>query len=264
MRPINLIPEGERRRRQGGAGRTGPLAFVVVGALLLALVGVVALVTTSNKVSDRESELASLTIRTEAAQTRAERLVPFAAFHEVKTQRTATVSELADNRFNWSRTLQELSLVMPRFVVLASISGSSGGKNSIAGPSLEVSGCAKSQTRVAQMVAALKRIDGVTRVGLPASGQPPKGSEAGSGSGETDCPFKVAFVAVAAFDGAPLPADSSGTEAAEAEVAAAAESTESSEGESSGSTEGPEESTETSPDGSTTKTTVQTESVPPK
>jgi Tfp pilus assembly protein PilN len=273
VRPINLIPEQERRR-QGGAGRTGPLAFIVIGALFIALAGVVALVITSNQVSERESELASLKVRTAGAQARADRLSPFADFNEVKEQRTETISELADSRFDWSRVLHELSLVMPRWVILDKISGSAGAGiegaeaggdlgASIKGPSLSLTGCAKSQTRVAQFVAALKRIDGVTRVGLNASGIGVAGGE-GSGGSEgggslegSSCSGPLQFAVVIAFDGAPLPVDSS-----EAASSSESESTESSSEGESESAGGSEETTETSASGSTTKTT--TESIPPK
>jgi Tfp pilus assembly protein PilN len=274
MRPINLIPEQERRR-QGGAGRTGPLAFIVIGALFIALAGVVILVISSNQVSERESELASLQVRTVAAKQRADRLAPFASFNEVKEQRTETIRELADNRFNWSRVLHELSIVMPRWVILTKVKGSSGKSSgesaeggiasSIKGPSLTVEGCAKNQTRVAQMIAALHRIGGVTRVGLsksvlrfPAESTSETGG--GESQSETDChsaPGLFGFVAVAAFDGAPLPVEA--TEES-AEAVAEPESAESSEGESS-SGESPESTETTSSSGTTTTTT---ESIPPE
>jgi Tfp pilus assembly protein PilN len=275
VRPINLIPEQERRR-QGGAGRTGPLAFIVIGALVIALGGVVALVTTSNQISERESELASLKSRTAAAQARADRLAPFTSFDEVKEQRTETISELADNRFDWSRVLHELSLVMPRWVILREVSGSSGKSEgesggggstigqSIEGPSLSVIGCAKSQARVAQMVAALKQIDGVTRVGLGSSVKELTQGGEGSGGGSNCNPGAFGFDAVAAFDSAPLPVEA--TEAsAEPEATSeseSSESTESGEGETANASSGAEETTTTGSDGSTTK--VKTESVPPK
>ena len=270
MRPINLIPEHERRR-QGGAGRTGPLAFIVIGALLFALAGVIALVITSNQVSEKESEITTLQARAVAAKQRADRLIPFASFNEVKQQRTQTITELADNRFDWSRVLHELSLVMPRWVILTKITGSSGQTaegtsqggigSTIKGPALTVYGCGKSQTRVAQMVTALKRIDGVTRVGLSksvlrfpsesSSGESSGGSE---GEGEGECSAGTySFNAVAAFDAAPLPVESA--EGVAEPATSESESSESSESEST-------ETTETTSTGGTTTTT--TEAVPPK
>jgi Tfp pilus assembly protein PilN len=276
MRPINLIPEQERRH-DGGAGRTGPLAFIVVGALLFALAGVVALVITSNQVSERESEITSLQARTVAAKQRADRLSAFTSFDEIKEQRVQTITELADNRFDWSRVLHELALVMPRWVILTKITGSSGqieGESgtsgiggTIKGPALTVYGCGKSQTRVAQMVTAMKQIDGVTRVGLnksvlrfPAESSGSSGGSEGEGEGEGECPPGLyTFEAVAAFDAAPLPV---GVGEATAVAASEPESTESSESESSSGSEEASETTETTSTGTTTKTT--TETIPPK
>jgi len=276
VRPVNLIPEGERRRH-GGAGRTGPLAFIVVGALVIALAGVMALVVTSDQVSERESELASLKGREVALKARADRLAPFAEFDEVKDQRTETISELADSRFDWSRVLHELSLVMPRWVLLTGISGSAGagiggaeGGNalgsSIKGPSLSVAGCARSQTRVAQMIAALRRIDGVTRVGLGSSGLEVNGKEGSGSSGSSGgkCSAGYAFTAIAAFDGAPLPVDS--TEATTPVETSGSESTEGESGksESGSSSSGSEEAGGSSSGGSTGTSSVTTKAVPPK
>jgi Tfp pilus assembly protein PilN len=276
MRPINLIPE-QQRRRQGGAGRTGPVAFLVVGALLIALLGVVALVTTSNQVSERESEVSSLTARTSVARARADRLGSFIKFDEVKQQRTRTVTELADNRFNWSRVLNELALVMPRWVVLSKIKASSGANGTSAaeseseglsagvpGPTLNITGCAKSQTRVAQMVTALQRIAGVTRVGLTKSvlrfPAESGGGESSEASEENKClPGNYSFAVVAVFDGAPLPVGAS--EASAVEAAVAPEATESAETTEPESSTGGEATAETTTSGTTTTTT---ESIPPE
>ena len=45
MRPVNLIPPEQRRGEQAPL-RTGPLPYIVVGALVAVLVGVTALVLT--------------------------------------------------------------------------------------------------------------------------------------------------------------------------------------------------------------------------
>jgi hypothetical protein len=52
MRPVNLIP-AEDRRGEHAPLRTGPLAYVVLGALVALLVGVTALVLTGNQISER-------------------------------------------------------------------------------------------------------------------------------------------------------------------------------------------------------------------
>src|SRR5664279_4151091 len=106
MRPVNLIPKEERRDRS--VSRTGPLAYIVVAGLVLLLAGVAVLVTSSNQISERESELATLTARKAVVQAKADQLAPYAKFQAVERQRTATISELADSRFDWPRVIREL------------------------------------------------------------------------------------------------------------------------------------------------------------
>jgi hypothetical protein len=118
-------------------------------------------------------------------------------------------------------------------------------RSSIAGPALEINGCAKGQEGVAGFVTALKEIDGVTRVGIQSSALPKEGSSAESGGGSSegggggsDCRtrnFIAQFQMVVAFDAAPVPATATEAEATEA---APEESSEGSEESSESSTEG--------------------------
>jgi Tfp pilus assembly protein PilN len=227
MRPVNLVHEEQRRRRPGaGAGRTGPLPFIVVGALAALLLGVALVVLAGNQISESKAEVAELETRKEAAIARADRLQPYVAFRELEQQRTATVASLAESRFDWVRTMRQLSLIIPPDVWLtqltASASGeaSSGGSGSIAGPSLEISGCAKGQDAVAGFVASLKQIDGVTRVGLSESSLTEAEAGGGSEGGCSGAPFLAQFDLTVAFDAAPpalTAASEAETEAAEPE-----------------------------------------------
>jgi Tfp pilus assembly protein PilN len=245
MRPVNLIPKDERPGRRHS--RTGPLAYIVIAGLFALLAGVVVLVLSSNQISERESELTELTAQKVAAQARADRLEPYAKFQQVARQRTATISQLADSRFDWPSVLRQFSLIVPKYVLLTKMIGSAGqglsesggGESSggstlagqIKGPSLSLEGCAANQKRVAALVASLRQIDGVTRVGLSSSVReiPEPGSSSG---GSNQCaPGLAVFSVVVAFDAAPASPDS----AAEGEVAVAPTSEESSESESSGS-----------------------------
>jgi Tfp pilus assembly protein PilN len=203
MRPINLIPPEERRARDG-ASRTGPIAFVLVGALALLLIGVVMVVSASNDISDREAEVGKLEAQKAEAVAAAEELAPYASFQQVAEARTETVSSLADSRFDWARMIRELSLVLPSGVYLSSLTGSAGGGESeVSGPSLTLSGCASGQEGVAVFVSALKEIDGVTRVGLQNSALAEgEGGETAAGG---FCQFgnKALFDILVAFDAAP-------------------------------------------------------------
>ena len=69
MRPVNLIP-AEDRHDGHGPMRTGPVPYLLVGALVAALLGVTALVLTSNQIADSRAEVVQL--KREDGQTMAE------------------------------------------------------------------------------------------------------------------------------------------------------------------------------------------------
>lgn len=252
MRPINLIP-ADQRRGTNAPMRTGPMPYLVVGTLALALVGVALLVLAGNQVTEREAEVAQLEREDAAAKARAEELSAFTQFRSLQEQRAQTISSLADSRFDWERVMRELALILPDDAWLVTLNataspnsgaggeGSSGGaslRGSIPGPALELQGCASGQEAVAGFVTALKDIDGVTRVGVESSelGEEESGvaaaggGEAAAGGGNEDCQtrdFIAQFSIVVAFDAAPVPPSTT-----EAPVATApAEETEADEGE---------------------------------
>jgi Tfp pilus assembly protein PilN len=224
MRPVNLIPSDERRG-DSAPMRTGHLVYVLLGGLAVLLLGVVAVAMTSKQISDREAHKSSLGQELQRETARANSLAAFSSFRAVQEQRLATVSSLAQSRFDWQRVLHELALVLPSEVHVSSLTGSvspqaqvqGGGTTSlrgnISGPALEISGCAPSQDAVAGFVSDLEDIDGVTRVGLNSSGiASDSGSSATSSSGGTGgsalCvagPRTFNFEAVVAFDAVATP-----------------------------------------------------------
>jgi Tfp pilus assembly protein PilN len=239
VRPINLIPDEERR--SGVVARTGPVAYLIVGALGVLLIGVVMLVLFNNSIHDREGEVARLETEKTAAVAEAQKLSAYSSFKQVSEDRTRTIAELADSRFDWVRVIRQLSLVLPGDVYFESLAASGGGgEEGIAGPSLNITGCADGQPAVAGFVAALKEIDGVTRVELNNS-TVNEGSGEGGGGAETPCskPGVARFEMIVAFDAAPPSPDSAGStvgESAESEESESSEEgseEESSEGESS-------------------------------
>jgi len=256
MRPVNLIPP-EQRRGDHAQLRTGPLMYVVLGALALVLIGVTMLVLTDNRIADSKAEVATLKREDAAAAAEAKKLAAFTQFRTLSEQRISTVRSLADSRFDWERVMRELSLVLPSNVWLTSLSasaspsasisgaegagGGSGLRGAVAGPALELSGCASGQEAVAEFVTALEDIDGVTRVGLGSSELASKSGEAGSGGGGTgDCrtrEFIAQFDLVIAFDAAPVPPEE-GEETVSATAAAETAPGESSEESSSEGSEG--------------------------
>jgi Tfp pilus assembly protein PilN len=247
MRPVNLIPP-EQRRGESSPLRTGPLPYVILGALVLAIAGVSALVLTENQISEHKDEIVTLKREDAIAQARAKRLTAYAQFQANTEQRILTVSSLANSRFDWERVMRELALILPSDVWLteltatatpsASVGGSSSAalRTGTAGPALALGGCARGQEGVAGFVTALKDIDGVTRVGVESSELASKEGEAGSGkSGGSDCRtrhFIAQFSIVVAFDAAPVPPEED-----EAGPASATEKAETTSSETSASSE---------------------------
>src|SRR4051794_31706184 len=256
MRPVNLLP-AELREGAHAPMRTGPIPYLLVGVLAAVLLGVVLLVLTGNQISERKSEVVQLKREDAAAVQEAKRLAAYTQFQTLHEQRLATITSLADSRFDWERVMRELSLILPHDVWLTELdasaspeseSGEGGGggalRGSVAGPALALSGCASGQEAVARFVTSLKDIDGVTRVGVESSelssqeegAGSAEGSEAGSGGCRTR-DFIAQFSLTVAFDAAPIPltAEGEGEAPATATETAAATSSEaeSSESESS-------------------------------
>ena len=232
MRPVNLIPP-EDRRGDKAPTRTGPLAYLVVAALAVGLLAVTAVVLTGNQISDRKAEKANLESQVSQAKAEGARLQPFADFASVQETRQLTVASLAQSRFDWERVLRELAIVIPDDVWLTGLtakvsssaqvasSGSTSsatasvGASNVEGPSLDIQGCAAGHHAVATFLAALRDVDGVTRVSVLKSEEPDTSSSGvasastGSASPSADCAsrnFISQFEVVAAFDAAQLSA----------------------------------------------------------
>jgi Tfp pilus assembly protein PilN len=222
MRPVNLIPPEERPGSRKPL-RSGPLAYIVVGALAAAVIAITALVVTENSISDKKAEVTQLEAEQAQITAKAQELSAYTQFDTVSEQRLATITELADSRFDWPRILHELSLVIPANVQLTSLSGNvssgtaAGGagvglRSAVAGPALEMVGCTTSQAGVADFIEALKTIDGVTRVGFQGSSMNSSGGNATTaGSCASD---GAQFQLVAAFDAAPVATVEAGGEVA--------------------------------------------------
>ena len=113
MRPVNLIPP-EDRRGQHAPLRTGPLAYIVVGALVAAPAG------RHGAGPHRQPDLRQQERGRQAEARRRggearepQRLAAYTQFRDLREQRVATVTSLADSRFDWERVMRELALVLP-------------------------------------------------------------------------------------------------------------------------------------------------------
>jgi Tfp pilus assembly protein PilN len=244
MRPVNLIPPDEQRGERSSL-RTGSLIYVLLAGLTVLLLAIVAVALTSKQVSDRKAEKASLEQELQQETARANSLAAFANFRAVQETRAATVTSLAQSRFDWTRVLHELSLVLPENISLSNLTGtvspdvsldSTGGgtssgsgtdlRSNIPGPALQISGCGPDQDAVAGFVSALEDIDGVTRVGLSSSAvQSSDGSSsAGTTGGESKCiagPQTYNFEITVAFDAVPAPSTATAVPSVPSSVAPA-------------------------------------------
>lgn len=232
MRPVNLIPKDERRGDRA-AMRTGVFSYVLIGALVAAVLGAAALALTGKQISDRKSEIAGLQVQEQQAQAKAQSLNAFIGFRAAQESRSGTIVSLAQSRFDWQRVLNEFARVIPSNVWFVQIAGTVDPTVSVPegpdlqtrdqapGPALELEGCAPNQDAVAGLIANLQEIDGVTRVGLESSEQADQVSSSAaspttgdSNATNTDCrtrAFITQFKIVVAFDGVPAPATATAT-----------------------------------------------------
>jgi Tfp pilus assembly protein PilN len=172
--------------------------------------------------------VATLQVEEQRAEAKAQSLQAFANFRAVQQQRSTTITSLAQSRFDWQRVINELARVIPSNIWLVQLAGTANPqvtltdspeiqiRDDVAGPALELVGCAPNQDAVAGLVSALEEIDGVTRVGLQQSGKADDDSTTGgsavtSGSGQdtnSECrtnPHIPKFEIVVAFDSVPMP-----------------------------------------------------------
>jgi Tfp pilus assembly protein PilN len=174
MRPVNLLPNDQRRRGSGGS--TGNSAYIVLGvlAVLLAMVGFY--VFTSNQVNDRKSQAAEAKAKADSLETQARQLGAFTTFSTIKETRISSVRSVAGSRFDWERMMRELSRVLPDGMWLTSVdagvTGTDGGTASSSqdqassNPAARLVGCAPRQSEVAKMMVRLRQMHRVDSVDL--------------------------------------------------------------------------------------------------
>jgi Tfp pilus assembly protein PilN len=235
VRAVNLIPKDQL---PGGGPAAGRSQGAVYGVLVL-LGGLALLVFLYGKahrqVSSRTAEVAALNAKVQQAQASVSGLAPYTSFVALREEREHAVAALIDQRFDWAHVYHELGRVLPRGgASISSIDGtvgsstaggaaapgagasSTGGKISSSGPAatagggatpagsvptINLSGCATSQSEVAVILNRLRLIDGVNEVTLQSS---TKGNSGGASGASGSCPAgSPAFAVVLTFD--PLP-----------------------------------------------------------
>ncbi len=126
MKAVNLIP-GEQRQGSGSlTGRSGGAALILLGVVAGLAVLILMYGSASHRISSQKGEVATLTAEASAIQARAGRLTPYTNFVSMADQRTQTVAQLVQARFDWSHALHELGRVLPAGTSLATLHGQVG------------------------------------------------------------------------------------------------------------------------------------------
>ena len=208
MRAVNLLPPDLRSGPKGsapavssGVENSGAGAFVVLGVLAFSVCALAAYVLAGNTVKDREAELAAATAKSAAVTQQVAALKPYADFESVANARVQTVTDLANSRFDWEQALRDLSRAVPADVTIASLKGDLGRRGRQRGGSRSAArsprrrsrstGCTYSQTKVAELMARLRNIDGVTRVSLSKSDK--EATTAGRHRGDRNAPSATGY-----------------------------------------------------------------------
>jgi Tfp pilus assembly protein PilN len=172
VKPVNLIPQDQRRRvASEGDGKGATIALGVLAGLL-AMVVVYVLI--SNTVTERKSDAKAASAEADRLEARASRQNSYTDFAQIAATRTQSVAGVAATRFDWERFMRELSHVMPAGSWLqsadASVSGdpSSGtgapaattatGTPVTPAPAANLIGCTPDQDDVARMMVRLRQL----------------------------------------------------------------------------------------------------------
>jgi Tfp pilus assembly protein PilN len=176
MKPVNLIPQDQRRRVREEADGKGAYAALAVLGVLLALV--VAYVLTSNQVTERKNEAAAVSAEADRLEAKAAEQANYTDFAQIAQTRLVAVAGIAGTRFDWERLMREVSLVMPEGSWLqttaASVAGDAAETSttttttapSAASPTATFVGCTPRQSDTARMMVRLRQMHRVADVEL--------------------------------------------------------------------------------------------------
>lgn len=220
-----------------------PATLGLLAGLVLILVAAVAYVSVHNTVTARKAQLAQLTTGVSewnAAASRWSSYVQLAQSHQAEL---ADVKGLVQGRYPWEHLLTQLAGLMPSQSQLTNLTATTSSASTTPTaastsaattpgaapasataapvPSIQLTGCAESQSMVAQTMDQLHRITGVTGVTLGSTTDTSAGSTGGSSAGN-GCGFPVQFTVSLTFGAAPTPG--TGTTAPSATGSSAASS----------------------------------------
>jgi Tfp pilus assembly protein PilN len=182
MKPVNLVPQDQRRRRPSEGSGKG--AHAVLGILSVLLAMAVFYVLTANSITEKESQAEQARIEADQLEAQAATKNSFTDFAEIAQTRAASVASVASTRFDWERLMRELSRVMPEGSWLTSASASVTGATDAAAtattpadpatadagaPSATLVGCTPKHSDVARMMVRLRQLHRVVDVELTQS-----------------------------------------------------------------------------------------------
>jgi Tfp pilus assembly protein PilN len=177
MKPVNLIPNDQRRAQATGA-RPGS-SYILIGALVTLLAMTAAYALTSKRATERQNEATAA--KAEADQLEAEVAArgAYTDFAQIKAARLASVSTIASTRFDWERLMRELSRVIPAgswvqttdASATGDISGAAkepaaAGAPAVGQPKVNLVGCTQSKEDAARMMVRLRQLHRVEDVEL--------------------------------------------------------------------------------------------------
>jgi hypothetical protein len=232
MNAVNLIPGDSRRRRANVS--TSRQTLALFGGLVAVLVAAVLYVLAANDVTTRTSELAQVTATADRWQTAANAYAAYSAEASQRTQQMTAVTQLAASRFEWSGLLDQISGLMPADAALTSLSATTADTSATGTtatgtaataatttaplPSVQLVGCAATQSAVAQAMVQLHKVQDVSAVTLSSSVDGGNGGAAASSAGSSGastggCPFPVQFQVALTFTAPSTSATSAATSA---------------------------------------------------
>jgi Tfp pilus assembly protein PilN len=173
MRAVNLLPRDDKRQRKqpGAVVLTAVLGGVLVTAVLAGL-----FLTTSSKVSDRQSDVDALRAELAAIPPAEGAPVDSGGLETQKSQRVTLLSKALATRVAWDRVLRELSLVLPEDIWLETLSANTVDPNFVPTPGAEapqggftITGYSYSHDGVARLLSRLSVLPQLDRPTLRSS-----------------------------------------------------------------------------------------------
>jgi Tfp pilus assembly protein PilN len=198
VKPVNLIPQDQRRRRPSDSQGNG--APIVLGVLAALLVMVVVYVLAGNSVTDNKDKAQAAGAEATKLEAQAGQQNSYANFAQIASTRTLSVSQVAATRFDWERFMRELSRIMPTGSWVQSADASVTGETSSSSastpstptpatgaaaatqPAANLIGCTPGQDDVARMMVRLGQLHRVEDVQLNDSTAGEKGAEVSLGN----------------------------------------------------------------------------------